>query len=48
MEWSDADNIALILQGHLIAGDLVAEAGLVAQVKAPKREPLRRMSDAGS
>jgi hypothetical protein len=30
-----ADNIALILQGHLI-GDTIAEAGLVAQIKTPK------------
>jgi hypothetical protein len=28
--------IALILQGKLVAGDQIAEAGLVAQVKAPK------------
>jgi hypothetical protein len=28
-----ADNIVLILQGHLIGGDIISEAGLVAQVK---------------
>ena len=31
-----ADNIALLLQGHLVAGDRVAEAGLSAQPKAAK------------
>jgi hypothetical protein len=31
-----ANNIALVLQGHLIAGDVIAEAGLAAQSKAPK------------
>ena len=30
------DGVAVILQGHLIAGDVIAEAGLVAQVKTPK------------
>jgi hypothetical protein len=35
-----ADNIALVLQGRLIAGDRVAEAGLSAQPKAAK--PLAR------
>ena len=30
-----ADNIALVLQGHLVAGDRVAEAGLSAQPKSP-------------
>jgi hypothetical protein len=34
-----ADNVALILQGHLIGGDVVAEAGLVAQIKTPKPQP---------
>jgi hypothetical protein len=28
-----AENVAVILQGHLIAGDVVAEAGLTAQPK---------------
>ena len=31
-----ADNIALVLQGHLVAGDRVAEAGLSAQPRSPK------------
>jgi hypothetical protein len=31
-----ADNIALVVQGHLVAGDRVAEAGLAAQPKAHK------------
>jgi hypothetical protein len=30
------DNVAVILQGHLIAGDVIAEAGLTAQPKAAK------------
>jgi hypothetical protein len=34
-----ADNIAVILQGHLIAGDVVAEAGLTAQPKIAKPSP---------
>ena len=32
-----ADNIVLLLQGHLIAGDVIAEAGLSAQPKAAPR-----------
>ena len=31
-----ADSIALLLQGRLIAGDVIAEAGLSAQPKAAK------------
>jgi hypothetical protein len=31
-----ADNVAVILQGHLIAGDVIAEAGLTAQSKIAK------------
>jgi hypothetical protein len=31
-----ADNLALVLQGHLVAGDVIAEAGLSAQPKAAK------------
>ena len=31
-----ADHIALVLQGHLVAGDRVAEAGLRAQPRSPK------------
>lgn len=31
-----ADNVAVILQGNLTRGDAVAEAGLVAQVRAAK------------
>jgi hypothetical protein len=31
-----ADKIALVLQGHLVAGDRVAEAGLSAQQRSPK------------
>jgi len=31
-----ADNIALVLQGRFIAGDVIAEAGLSAQPKAAK------------
>jgi hypothetical protein len=34
-----ADNIALVLQGCLIAGDVIAEAGLTAQPKTPKPTP---------
>jgi hypothetical protein len=34
-----ADNIALVLQGQLIAGDVIAEAGLSAQPKAAKPAP---------
>jgi hypothetical protein len=34
-----ADNIALMLQGHLIAGDRVAEAALAAQPKAQPKAP---------
>jgi len=34
-----ADNIALVLQGHLVAGDRVAEAGLAAQPKAHSKTP---------
>jgi hypothetical protein len=34
-----ADNIALVLQGRLIAGDRVAEAGLSAQPRAAKPAP---------
>ena len=34
-----ADNIALVLQGHLAVGDAIAEAGLAAQ---PKTKPTRR------
>jgi hypothetical protein len=30
------DNIVLVLQGHLVAGDTIAEAGLSAQPKAAK------------
>jgi hypothetical protein len=33
---SGASNIELVLQGHLIGGDVIAEAGLAAQAKAPK------------
>jgi hypothetical protein len=33
---SGADNVALILQGNLTAGDVVTDAGLVAQVKVRK------------
>jgi hypothetical protein len=31
-----ADNIAVVLQGHLITGDVIAEAGLTAQPKIAK------------
>ena len=31
-----AANVATIVQGKLVAGDVVVEAGLVAQLKAPK------------
>jgi hypothetical protein len=34
-----ADNIAPVLQGHLVAGDRVAEAGLAAQPKAQPKAP---------
>jgi len=34
-----ADNIALVLQGLLVAGDRVAEAGLAAQPKAHPEAP---------
>ena len=34
-----ADAIVLMLQGHLVAGDRVAEAGLSAQPKTPKPPP---------
>jgi hypothetical protein len=34
-----ADNIVLVLQGHLIAGDVIAEAGLAAQPKTAKPTP---------
>jgi hypothetical protein len=34
-----ADNIALVLQGHLVAGDVIAEAGLSAQPRATKPTP---------
>jgi hypothetical protein len=34
-----ADQVAVILQGKLVAGDVLAEAGLVAQVKTPKGPP---------
>jgi hypothetical protein len=34
-----ADNIALLLQGRLVAGDVIAEAGLSAQPKTPKAAP---------
>jgi hypothetical protein len=36
-----ADNIALALQGRLIAGDMIVEAGLSAQLKAAKPAPRR-------
>ena len=36
---SGADNIVLLLQGRLIAGDVIAEAGLSAQPKAAKPPP---------
>jgi hypothetical protein len=31
------DNVVPALQGHLVAGDVIAEAGLSAQIKAAKR-----------
>jgi hypothetical protein len=31
-----ADNVAIILQGTLVAGDVITEAGLSAQPKTPK------------
>jgi hypothetical protein len=34
-----ADSIALVLQGHLVRGDVIAEAGLSAQPKAAKPPP---------
>jgi hypothetical protein len=34
-----ADNVALLLQGRLVAGDVIDEAGLSAQPKAPKPQP---------
>jgi hypothetical protein len=34
-----ADSIALVLQGRLVAGDVIAEAGLSAQPKAAKPPP---------
>ncbi len=34
-----ADNVATIVQGKLAAGDVVLEAGFVAQVKVPKAAP---------
>lgn len=34
-----ADNVVLLLQGHLAAGDVIAEAGLSAQPKTPKPQP---------
>jgi hypothetical protein len=33
---SGADSVVLLLQGTLTAGDVLAEAGLSAQLKAPK------------
>jgi hypothetical protein len=33
---SGADNVVLLLQGSLVAGDVLAEAGLSAQLKTPK------------
>jgi hypothetical protein len=36
-----ADNIALVLQGRLVTGDVIAEAGLSAQPKAAKPGPQR-------
>jgi hypothetical protein len=41
-----ADNLALVLQGRLIAGDVVAEAGLSAQPKAAK--PAQQRPTAGN
>jgi hypothetical protein len=31
-----AGNVALVLQGHLVGGNIIAEAGLVAQIKLPR------------
>jgi hypothetical protein len=36
---ASADRIALVLQGHLVRGDVIAEAGLSAQPKAAKPVP---------
>ena len=33
-----ADNVAVILQGALVAGDVITEAGLSAQPKTPKAQ----------
>jgi hypothetical protein len=33
-----ADGVAVLLQGNLVANDVVADAGLSAQPKAPKKE----------
>jgi hypothetical protein len=33
-----AQGVAIVLQGKLVAGDAIAEAGLAAQVKTPKLE----------
>ena len=43
-----ADNIALVLQGRLIAGDVIAEAGLSAQPKTPKPTQARHHGDDGA
>jgi hypothetical protein len=37
-----AENVAVIVQGKLGRDDTIAEAGLVAQVKAPKPAPVER------
>jgi hypothetical protein len=34
-----AEGVALLLQGNLLADDVLADAGLMAQVKVPKAEP---------
>ena len=33
-----ADGVAVVLQGKLLAGDAIAEAGITAQIKTPKPE----------
>jgi hypothetical protein len=39
LQHAGPENVAVIVQGKLMRDDTIAEAGLVAQVKAPKPEP---------
>jgi hypothetical protein len=45
MREAGADGIVTVLQGHLVAGDRIAEAGLSAQPKTPKLAPQQQVQE---